>query len=68
MTLIREVSMAESDIIDDLADEFERAWGIGTPRIEDYLPKVPDHLVPVLLEELLKVECDHERHDGQEQK
>ena len=45
--------------IDRVSDEFERAWQSGqTPRIEDYLDRVPAVGRLRLLEELLVVEFD----------
>jgi hypothetical protein len=45
--------------IDRLSDEFERAWKAGqTPRIEDYLDRVPAVGRLRLLEELLAVEFE----------
>ncbi len=51
--------------IDSISDEFERAWKSGqTPRIEDYLDRVPAIGKGRLLEELLVVEFDLQQQAG----
>ena len=53
--------------INAAADRFERAWKQGTrPRIEDYLTEVDESQRPALLEELLRVELELRRRDGEE--
>ena len=52
--------------IDRISDEFELAWKSGqTPRIEDYLDRVPAAGRLRLLEELLVVEFDLRQDEGQ---
>ncbi len=52
--------------INAAADRFERAWKQGPrPRIEDYLAEVEESRQPVLLEELLRVELELRRRDGE---
>ena len=51
--------------INATADRFERAWKDGLrPRIEDYLTTADESRRPWLLEELLRVEWELRRHDG----
>ena len=51
--------------IDRVSDEFERAWKAGpTPRIEDYLDRVPAVGRLRLLQELLVVEFDLRQDEG----
>ena len=53
--------------INAAADRFERAWKQGTrPRIEDYLAELEDSRRPALLEELLRVELELRRRDGEQ--
>jgi WD40 repeat protein len=53
--------------INAAADRFERAWKQGPrPRIEDYLAEIDDERRARLLEELLRVECELRRRDGEE--
>ncbi len=52
--------------IDQLSDEFERAWKEGrAPRIEDYLGRIPEIGRAHLLKELLVVEIDLRRQAGE---
>jgi hypothetical protein len=52
--------------INDAADRFERAWRHGPrPRIEDHLAEIEPELRPALLEELLRVECELRRREGE---
>ena len=67
-----EVSVSESPSsdwtwINAAADRFERAWKQGPrPRIEDHLAEVEESQRPALLEELLRVELELRRRDGEE--
>ncbi len=76
-TICRAVTMSEVSVseiptsdwtwINAAADRFERAWKQGTrPRIEDYLAEVEESQRPALLEELLRVELELRRRDGEE--
>ncbi len=52
--------------INAAADRFERAWKQGPrPRIEEYLAEADPGLLPALLEELLRVELELRRRDGE---
>ncbi len=52
--------------IDQLSDEFERAWKAGSAlRIEDYLGRIPEIGRAHLLEELLVVEIDLRQQAGE---
>jgi hypothetical protein len=53
------------ELIDHSADQFEQAWRAGRdPRIEDYLENVPEEARQMLLEELIRVECQLLRGAG----
>jgi WD40 repeat protein len=53
--------------LNDAADRFERAWKTGPrPRIEDYLAGAEPGLRAALLEELLRVERELRREDGED--
>jgi serine/threonine-protein kinase len=53
--------------INDAADRFEVAWRTGLrPGIEDYLTEAEPVLRAALLEELLRVELELRRHDGED--
>ena len=55
--------------INDDADRFERSWKKGTrPRIEDYLADVDEGHRQRLFDELLRVEIELRRRDGEEPK
>src|SRR5262249_43746367 len=52
--------------INDAADRFECAWKAGPrPRIDDYLAEAEPRLRAALLEELLRVEIELRRGDGE---
>jgi WD40 repeat protein len=60
-----EIPTADWSRINDDADRFERAWKQGPrPRIEDYLAEADPGLRPALLEELLRVELELRRRQG----
>ncbi len=62
-----EIPTSDWTWINAAADRFERAWNQGTrPRIEDYLAEVEQSQRPALLEELLRVELELRRRDGEE--
>src|SRR5262245_8901533 len=61
-----EIPTADWTRINDFADRFERAWKTGQrPRIEDYLAEGEPGLRAGLLEELLRVELELRRGDGE---
>jgi serine/threonine protein kinase len=52
--------------INKAADRFERAWRCGPrPRIEDFLAEAAEPLRGALLDELLRVECEIRRGEGE---
>jgi serine/threonine-protein kinase len=52
--------------INDAADRFERAWKQGSrPKVEDYLDEAEPGLRAALFEELLRVELELRRRDGE---
>ncbi len=60
-----EIPTADWSRINDDADRFERAWKAGPrPRIEDYLAEAEPELRPALLEELVRVERELRRREG----
>ena len=62
-----EIPTADWTWINDAADRFERAWKEGPrPKIEDYLAEVEPELRLALLEELLRVERELRRREGEE--
>ena len=62
-----EIPTSDWTWINAAADRFERAWKQGPrPRIEDYLTEVEEAQRPALLEELLRVEVELRRCDGEE--
>src|SRR5262249_5739441 len=53
-------------LVDQVCDRFEAAWQAGQPpRIEDYLPEVPEPEHPDLLRELLVLELAYRRRSGE---
>ena len=61
-----EVSKADWSWINQAADQFERAWKAGSrPRIEDFLARATDGRRGPLLDELLRVECEIRRRQGE---
>jgi predicted Ser/Thr protein kinase len=53
--------------INDDADRFERAWKTGPrPRIDDYLAQAQPELRAALLDELMRVELELRRRDGEQ--
>jgi hypothetical protein len=65
--VMSEVPTGDWSWIDAAAQRFERAWKQGPrPRIEDFLVKVDESRWPLLLEELLQVECELRRRSGEE--
>ena len=62
-----EIPTADWTWINAAADRFERDWKQGPrPRIEDFLAEVDEARRPLLLEELLRVERELRRRDGEE--
>ncbi len=62
-----EIPTADWSRINDAADRFERAWKAEPrPRIEDYLAEAGPEMRAALLEELLRVELELRRRDGEE--
>src|SRR5262249_5395919 len=62
-----EIPTADWSRINDAADRFERAWKQGPrPRIEDYLAEAEPGLRAALLPELLRVERELRRREGEE--
>jgi len=62
-----EIPSADWSWIHAIAERFEQAWKKGPrPRIEDFLATVDESCWPPLLEELLRVECELRRRDGEE--
>jgi WD40 repeat protein/tRNA A-37 threonylcarbamoyl transferase component Bud32/tetratricopeptide (TPR) repeat protein len=62
-----EIPTADWSRINAAADRFERAWRAGSrPRIEDYLAEAEPELRAALLEELLRVERELRRRDGED--
>jgi serine/threonine-protein kinase len=62
-----EIHTADWTRINDAADRFERAWKQGQrPRIEDYLAEADPGLRAALLEELLRVERELRRGQGED--
>ena len=61
-----EVSKADWSWINQAADEFERACKAGSrPRIEDFLARATAARRGPLLDELLRVECEIRRRQGE---
>src|SRR5262245_391118 len=59
-----------SRLMDEVCDRFEAAWKAATsadarPRIEEYLAEVPEAQRPALLRELIPLEADYRRLDGE---
>jgi hypothetical protein len=64
---VSEIPTSDWTWINAAADRFERAWKQGPrPRIEEYLAEVDEQRWPRLLEELVRVECELRRRDGEE--
>ena len=62
-----EIPTSDWTWINAAADRFERAWKQGTrPRIEDHLTAVEESQRPALLVELLRVELELRRRDGEQ--
>jgi hypothetical protein len=62
-----EIPTADWSRINVAADRFERAWKHGPrPRLEDYLAEADPELRPGLLEELLRVERELRRREGED--
>jgi tetratricopeptide (TPR) repeat protein len=62
-----EIPPADWSRINDDADRFEAAWRAGPrPRIEDYLAEAEPELQAALLDELLRVERELRRRDGED--
>jgi serine/threonine protein kinase len=62
-----EIPSADWSWIHATAERFERAWKKGPrPRIEDFLATVGESFWPPLFEELLRVEYELRRRDGEE--
>jgi serine/threonine protein kinase/tetratricopeptide (TPR) repeat protein len=52
--------------VDEVCDRFKDAWKAGLlPRIEDYLGNVPEPERPCLLRDLLKLELEYRRRQGE---
>jgi formylglycine-generating enzyme required for sulfatase activity len=52
--------------LDEVCDLFSAAWQAGPPpRIEDYLPLVPEAERPALLDDLLRLELGHRKQEGE---
>jgi WD40 repeat protein/tRNA A-37 threonylcarbamoyl transferase component Bud32/Flp pilus assembly protein TadD len=65
--IMGELPPVELSWVNDQADRFERAWRGGQhPRIEDHLAGVAEPRRSLLLEELLRVERELRRDEGQE--
>jgi WD40 repeat protein/tRNA A-37 threonylcarbamoyl transferase component Bud32 len=61
-----DIPTADWSRINDAADRFERAWRTGPrPKIEDYLAEAEPDLRGALLEELLRVERELRRREGE---
>ena len=64
-----EIPASDWTKINDDADRFERSWKKGTrPRIEDYLADLDEGHRQRLFDELLRVEIELRRRDGEEPK
>ncbi|MHC5543958.1 hypothetical protein ACYOEI_37500, partial [Singulisphaera rosea] len=62
-----EIPTAAWSRINGIADRFGRAWKAGLrPRLEDYLAEADPESRPHLLEELLRVESELRRQEGEE--
>ena len=62
-----EIPTSDWSWIDSAARRFERAWKAGPrPRIEDYLAELEESKRARLLDELLRVEIELRRHDGEQ--
>ena len=62
-----EIPTSDWTWINAAADRFERAWKQGTrPRIEDHLTAVEESQRPALLVELLRVELELRRREGEQ--
>jgi serine/threonine protein kinase/WD40 repeat protein len=60
-----ETNLPDAIRIDEICDEFEAARQAGKSiAIEDFLTRVPEALVPRLIEELVGLEIDYRRNDG----
>ena len=63
---VAEIPTADWSWINKAAERFEQAWKKGPrPRIEDFLIKVPESQWPPLLQELMRVERELRRREGE---
>jgi serine/threonine protein kinase len=58
-------------VLDRICDRFEQAWqaaaaGAARPRLEDYVAEVAEELRPALLRELIPLEIEYRRDQGEE--
>jgi eukaryotic-like serine/threonine-protein kinase len=61
-----ELTKSQLQCIDETCDRFEQAWRKGkSPRLEEYLERVPDSIQSVLLQELISIELPYRRRLGQ---
>ena len=64
---VSEIPTGDWTRINDAANRFERAWNTSPrPKIEDYLAEAELNSQPTLLEELLRVELELRRRDGED--
>src|SRR5687767_11706967 len=60
----RSISPAVMRIVDGLCDQFERAWKVGSPVLEEYLAQAPADVRLRVLPELAAIELQY-RDRGQ---